>query len=986
MISREFRLVLWLLCVHLAGIYLFTKGFLLSRLALPDRGACGSDTCASLATHKRAVLLVIDALRFDFIAEHPPEPASPFHHNILTLPRELTTTHPNRSFIFNAYSDPPTTTLQRLKGLTTGSLPTFVDAGENFGGSSIHEDSIIHQLNAAGRKIALAGDDTWLTLFPDAFQPNMTFAFDSFNVEDLHTVDEGVIDNLLPLMRHHQTSWDFAIGHGLGVDHAGHRVGPDHPVLRAKLEQMNNLLRDVVAAMDDDTLLILLGDHGMDRMGNHGGDSTLETMSALWIYSKIPLSFTQYTIPEAIVPKITFPEAPVPHRYVQQIDLVPTISLLLGLPIPFNNLGSVIPELFNRDPDGSSLQKAMELNAAQIMRYLDTYRSSSSGMELDAAWHDFSVAWAGISAVDGEHRLVALDNFTRLALSTCRLLWAQFNVLLMGAGLAVIGLSIVAGWALYSTLRDVGDDEWEKWVDDRVLWSFSASAVGFALGYLADLILHEYLDGVAMHQTMLFVAAISSLFVVVAATRPTITLASIKALPIFLILHTSCFASNSFTVWEDRIVLFFLISSIVPSVITGFTAPTSRLRYRILGFSTLFAACVRLMATSTICREEQHPYCTVTFYASESSSAPPLIALLLAFPVAIAIPRAVRRILKISKSDSGLAATFIPLFLAPTLIAGTMFWVLEWVDSAKILGDMGDVLRMTRTVLARTTTAAMLIGGISLWWTSPVCLAISKNQSSPQTPASTSEEKTEVTVLGFANAFGSPYLIFWLIFLSIVWLMTQLSGQIVLGFASVALLSYLEVIDSVRDVHGLNEAFTSASPSSALDLATVKRDLLFSELVPLGLLAMHTYYSTGHQSTIPSVQWKSAFIFGSTVSFPFSHISLTINTLGPFVLIALATPLLVLWNLPPLPHPKTLGASALRAGIGISLYFAVLAFGAAVFAALLRRHLMVWKIFAPRYLFAALALCAVDVGVLIGVGVGVGRVREEIVRVFRAVS
>jgi phosphatidylinositol glycan class O len=47
---------------------------------------------------------------------------------------------------------------------------------------------------------------------------------------------------------------------------------------------------------------------------------------------------------------------------------------------------------------------------------------------------------------------------------------------------------------------------------------------------------------------------------------------------------------------------------------------------------------------------------------------------------------------------------------------------------------------------------------------------------------------------------------------------------------------------------------------------------------------------------------------------------------------------------------------------------------------------MVWKIFAPRYLLAAFALGAVDVGVLIGVGVGVGRVREEIRRVFRAIG
>ena len=35
---------------------------------------------------------------------------------------------------------------------------------------------------------------------------------------------------------------------------------------------------------------------------------------------------------------------------ISQIDFVPTISLLLGLPIPFSNLGMVIPELFSHCP------------------------------------------------------------------------------------------------------------------------------------------------------------------------------------------------------------------------------------------------------------------------------------------------------------------------------------------------------------------------------------------------------------------------------------------------------------------------------------------------------------------------------------------------------------------------------------------------------------------------------------------------------------
>lgn len=43
-------------------------------------------------------------------------------------------------------ADAPTTTLQRLKGITTGSLPTFIDVGSNFATAEINEDNIIDQV------------------------------------------------------------------------------------------------------------------------------------------------------------------------------------------------------------------------------------------------------------------------------------------------------------------------------------------------------------------------------------------------------------------------------------------------------------------------------------------------------------------------------------------------------------------------------------------------------------------------------------------------------------------------------------------------------------------------------------------------------------------------------------------------------------------------------------------------------------------------
>jgi len=49
---------------------------------------------------------------------------------------------------------------------------------------------------------------------------------------DLHTVDEGVIEHLFPLIENltRISEWDIAIAHMLGVDHVGHRYGRLTPI------------------------------------------------------------------------------------------------------------------------------------------------------------------------------------------------------------------------------------------------------------------------------------------------------------------------------------------------------------------------------------------------------------------------------------------------------------------------------------------------------------------------------------------------------------------------------------------------------------------------------------------------------------------------------------------------------------------------------------------------------------------------------------
>lgn len=144
-------LLTYVLLLHASTLYIFSRGFLLTRLSLPNLTECTE--CTLPPTHSRLVLLIIDALRFDFLAEKPAINPSPYYHNVLTLPAELTAKYPTHSFLFDTYSDPPTATLQRIKGITTGSLPTFIDVGSNFGGSQILEDSLINQLRQAQKKV-----------------------------------------------------------------------------------------------------------------------------------------------------------------------------------------------------------------------------------------------------------------------------------------------------------------------------------------------------------------------------------------------------------------------------------------------------------------------------------------------------------------------------------------------------------------------------------------------------------------------------------------------------------------------------------------------------------------------------------------------------------------------------------------------------------------------------------------------------------------
>ncbi len=151
-----------------------------------------------------------------------------------------------------------------------------------------------------------------------------------------------------------KAEYSLVIAHLLGVDHVGHSYSPSSPQMAGKLAQMDSLLRRVVREMDNGTLLMVLGDHGMTDSGNHGGSQPSETDTLLFAYYPPGLP--------------TLPDAP-----AKQIDLVPTLAYLLGLHIPFCNLGKFIPAFYlgPGDPLGQ-VSRIYDANSQQILQYLQT--------------------------------------------------------------------------------------------------------------------------------------------------------------------------------------------------------------------------------------------------------------------------------------------------------------------------------------------------------------------------------------------------------------------------------------------------------------------------------------------------------------------------------------------------------------------------------------------------------------------------------------
>ena len=457
----------WGAALRLLGVAAFARGFLLAKRELPGRE--GAAAAPGRRQYDKVVLVVVDALRWDFVAAPPPDGggggARPQpHRGALRAFRELAATRGGHAALFQFEADPPTNTLQRLKGLMTGSLPTFVDFSASFSARAVAEDSLLRQLRRAGRRVYFAGDDTWTALFPGLFAE--AFPYPSFNVADLDTVDDGVhLHTEAALAR--PGDWDVFVGHFLGVDHIGHTHDVHDAKMVERLEVMSAYVERLVARMEAgagpggpfrDSLLLVFGDHGQTVDGEHGGGTFEEAVSALFAYAVQPPGGPGAGAGAGPgTGREPGPDGGAPPGRLQQLDFAATLAALLGLPFPHANVGRVCPELWRLrrggdaggEPEAAAFREVLEANAAQVHGYLREYAAAGGaydvfGMDVaeSEALYAATVARAGDPAADDRGRVRALLGYLGHAAALAREQWTRFHPPAMAAGLALLAFAL----------------------------------------------------------------------------------------------------------------------------------------------------------------------------------------------------------------------------------------------------------------------------------------------------------------------------------------------------------------------------------------------------------------------------------------------------------------------------------------------------------------------------------------------------------------
>jgi len=376
-------------CVSIFSVF---YGMFLTTSKLSDNShnnLLTNDNTPWFTSKGKIIYILADNLRYDYLLPvGSPYSNDNFKKNKYNKLIDLITTKPENALLFKTFADSPTLTVTRIPCMVTGNIPSKINSFLAFGSLPTEEDNVLRQLKLNGKKTYLSGDSLWKDYFSQDL--SVAPAIPSFDIKDMD-VDGTTIDYVKDKIK--SNDFDMLIGHMLVADHMAHAYGiSDYRVAEA-IVRIDDFIQEIVDLMDDETTLIIAGDHGSDNTGDHGHDSIEETTTAVIAYHKKGfqknlqknLDSLMKSTPHAVLEGLSLDKIP----EINQVDMVPTLAMLTGTPVPFSNLGQMVSDFYpvadypgkdEKCPDSAfeaQLAKDNYLNHLQIRHYLEESQHQS---------------------------------------------------------------------------------------------------------------------------------------------------------------------------------------------------------------------------------------------------------------------------------------------------------------------------------------------------------------------------------------------------------------------------------------------------------------------------------------------------------------------------------------------------------------------------------------------------------------------------------
>jgi GPI ethanolamine phosphate transferase 3 subunit O len=839
-----------------------------------------------------------------------------------------------------------------------------------------------------------------------------------------------------------KTDWDLLIAHFLGVDHCGHKHGPMHQEMARKLSEMNEVIEKISHTMDDDTVLLVMGDHGMTVTGDHGGASADETEALLFAYSK-----QKHLVPTHYDDNV---------NVMQQIDLAPTLAAILGVPVPFSNLGKLNLQLLP-DVTVEGFQRHQLLvrhlwqNAKQIKNYFDQYSDKNAKTFAFEVLDEFESKFEVL-----EHRVNSLytdEGFQNFAkdlkvhldnlLELCRNIWIKFNPQLMTQGMLITFLGI---FVMFIIIYNVPLQDFPKIFNKQIIiFASSSSFAAGSLGYL----LHNELGWDDKVIAALFVTSMWNclIYVYIILNNWFQIVEQMSSLKKFVSIvprisfsfSVLVFFSNSFIVNEQKILSYLLAAQVVYVIYelrktTAIVDFKGKLRPILVAKSTFskivltslsIVILLRLSHNYFKCREEQGDCWQLMAIAEAEDKDKSKMELIPVVVLAILITIA-RIFLKASGNLTGYSLHVLVTKFCPTLsvIAACGHLVLSQNHLTKAI-----VPQLHLDTLAWVVYAIFAIELVVIV-ISPLLVHIVPRNSNEVSVSNYSNMIPELfkhvkNVFNRGPRSGSIPIIYGLatvyssVFIALAALFAVVAALLLGVKVSNGLVITVAVGIGILFMYSVLRYESTSNVKECLQPH-------FSLVVSWFLLVNFGFYATSHQPTISQIDWNAAFV-GRTANFDNSNvlsaILVLLSTFNANFLLLTIYPLLVLFPFmiyavyPQLSmkifmmdkkskeektsdyrritlsntedeeasgssnridfdvtrgeinlfeNEKLFMASVFKVGCQLLILQSVKVMASMIACTILCRHLMVWKIFAPRFIYEGISSYVSFIAIILG--------------------